>query len=543
MESKFQIQTSVGLQEFTIAPGDSLMFVGANGSGKTRLAVEIETCLGIRAHRISAHRAQKLNPSISKVSEKEALTGLRYGDRSIEAADGLHYRLGSRWNMNSAVSLLDDFDFLIQALFAEQSNTALKAYNRYKPGNVDFEPSEMYQITTFDTLNEIWQRLLPHRQLHVSGDDIQVSLPNSPETYSASEMSDGERAVFYLIGQTLVADQETVLIIDEPELHMHRSIMSKLWDELEAIRSDCSFVFITHDLEFAVARTARKYVIRDFDPTPKWTIEEVPEGTGFEDETVALILGSRRPILFVEGNNSSLDMALYRCCYPEWTVISRGSCVDVIHSVLTMRNCNELAWVTCAGIVDADDHNEAEKLLLSSQGIAVLPVSEIENLILLPKVSRAIAKLEGYQNTHLEEVLSRLSDAVFTKVNSPGQIEKVVLRYCKRRIDRILKKVDLRNASNMEELEELYKTRTDELNFHSIASDIRSKINKAVGEKNLSKILELHDDKGFLAIAAQSLKKCRKQDFEGWLTRVLRNSSAPSVSEAIYSYLPEIQPE
>jgi ABC-type branched-subunit amino acid transport system ATPase component len=67
--------------------------------------------------------------------------------------------------------------------------------------------------------------------------------------YKASEMSDGERAIFYMIGQTLAAAENSLLIFDEPELHVHRSIMDKLWDDLEAARQDCAFVFITHDLE------------------------------------------------------------------------------------------------------------------------------------------------------------------------------------------------------------------------------------------------------------------------------------------------------
>ena len=77
------------------------------------------------------------------------------------------------------------------------------------------------------------------------------------------------------------------------------------------------------------SRTGQKWVIKDYDPTPLWTIEKVPEETGFDDELVTLILGSRRPILFVEGDHGSLDMAIYRRCYPEWTVIPRGSCSAV----------------------------------------------------------------------------------------------------------------------------------------------------------------------------------------------------------------------
>ncbi|MDQ9247827.1 AAA family ATPase, partial [Escherichia coli] len=66
----------------------------------------------------------------------------------------------------------------------------------------------------------------------------------------------------YLIAQALVAAESSLLVIDEPELHVHPSVTSRLWDEIEAARKDCAFIFITHDLHFAAARTAQKYVIK-----------------------------------------------------------------------------------------------------------------------------------------------------------------------------------------------------------------------------------------------------------------------------------------
>jgi hypothetical protein len=151
---------------------------------------------------------------------------------------------------------------------------------------------------------------------------------------------------------------------------------------------------------------AQKFVIRDYDPAPRWNIELVPENTGFDEELTTLILGSRRPILFVEGDENSLDLAIYRCCFPNWTVIPRGSCEAVIHSVATMRRNQELTRVTCSGIVDADDYEANDVAYLSRLGIVVLPVSEIENIILLPTVSRAIAESEGYERAELESRLN-----------------------------------------------------------------------------------------------------------------------------------------
>ena len=200
---RFSIPTDRGNRPFELPTGSSLIFVGANGSGKTRLAVQIEQDLQLQAHRISAHRALALNPDVEKISEEKALSGLRTGSSRNDT--GIPSRQRHRWHRNGAVALLNDFDFLIQVLFAEQSNTALKAYQRLR--NEADEMDQSFQRTKFDILQEVWDRLLPHRQLHISGDDIQVSSRDSGQTYKASEMSDGERAIFYLIGQTLVAEK------------------------------------------------------------------------------------------------------------------------------------------------------------------------------------------------------------------------------------------------------------------------------------------------------------------------------------------------
>ena len=330
MAFQFEIPTVVGGLTMSAEPGTSVIFVGANGGGKTRLAVHIEKVLGLKGHRISAHRALSLNLDIPKISEKNALSGLRTGHAGENTS--VDHRPSHRWRGKEATYLLNDFDYLVQALFGDQGNKSLETHQKARRGDLA-KP----QPTKFERLAEIWERLLPHRKLHISGDNIQVAVAGSDAQYSASDMSDGERAIFYMIGQTLLADSDSAVIIDEPELHVHRSIMAKLWDELEAARQDCAFVFITHDLEFAASRAAQKFVILDFEPTPRWKIEAVPEGTGFSEELTTLILGSRRPVLFVEGTETSLDCAIYRCCFPDWTVIGRGSCEEVIHSVNTMR--------------------------------------------------------------------------------------------------------------------------------------------------------------------------------------------------------------
>jgi AAA domain, putative AbiEii toxin, Type IV TA system len=536
MAFTFSIPGPGGPTSINVEPGSSVIFVGANGGGKTRLAVQIEKSLEASAHRISAHRALTLNPTVPKISEQQALGGLRFGHAADNASHG--QRISNRWHHKEATVLLNDFDFLVQALFADQANKSLETHKKARLG--DHSPA---LATKLEKLVEIWERLLPHRKLHVSGDDIEVSVSASTTRYKASEMSDGERAIFYMIGQTLTAATDSLLIVDEPELHVHRAIMAKLWDELEGARQDCAFVFITHDLEFAASRVAQKFIIREYDPAPQWTIEAVPEDTGFSEEITTLILGSRRPVLFVEGDDNSLDAPIYRCCFPDWTVIPRGSCEEVIHSVVTMRRNSALTRVTCSGIVDADDYQPNDIAILQQCGVAVLPVSEIENLILLPAVSRAIALSEGYEGAELEGKLSALESAIFQSLNSAAAVEAVVARYCRRRIDRLLKKVDLSDAANIADITATYNRKTAEIDIADIAHRARDRIEKGLRERDLPLLLANYDNKALLALAATHLKRSRLVDFESWLTRILRNNKTPAVTAAIRGNLPVVHPQ
>lgn len=535
MTFTFQIPGPAAQTTIAAEPGSSVIFVGANGSGKTRLAVFVEEAVGEWAHRISAHRALTLNPAVPKIRGAEALRKLRYGWEGEQAHVG--HRSGHRWaGSKPAVAMLNDFDSLVQALFADQSVRTLETHTKHRAGTLTTADA-----TKFETLSGIWQRVLPHRQLVISGDDIQVSVVGSTGTYPASDMSDGERAIFYLIAQALVAADSSLLVIDEPELHVHPSIMSSLWDEIEAARKDCAFLFITHDLQFASARAAEKYVIREFVPAPAWTLENVPADTGFSEEVTTLILGSRRPILFIEGGGTSLDLAIYRCCYPEWTVIPRGSCEQVVHAVVTLRANAQLTRIKCAGIVDADDYAADEIQYLNGLGVFPLPVSEVENLLLLPQVSRAIGQLEGLSGLELEQQLSKLKTAIFGTLQSQAAVDEVVVRYCRRRIDRTLKKIDLSGQKSVAELVADYGLQTSSLDIAGLASTAKGKIQNAMANGDLPSLLTIYDNKGLLALAANHLKQTRLAAFEAWLTRMLRDEvKAPGLTAALKTVLPTV---
>ena len=527
--------------ELTLKAGKTTIIIGANGSGKTRLAVYLEEQLGEKAHRIAAHRALSLNPNVDRIPETKARQYLTYGDsgNSVSISNRKYYR----WKNNAPTSLLNDFDRLLQYLFAQQTTLAVennqKLNRREKITN---------SKTKLDILQEVWERLLPLKKLHITADDIRVSSTSIESAdYSASEMSDGERAVFYILGQVLSANEGSILIFDEPELHIHKSIISNLWDEIEKLRPDCSFLMITHDIEFAATRVAKKYVIRNYYSDPAWDISEIPDSE-FDEQTITLILGSRKPILFVEGEKTSLDMATYRLCYPEWTVIPKGSCKDVIQAVSSLRKLNEdmpILNIKCAGIVDRDTRDSAQIQELEEQDIKVLRYSEIENIFSLSSVAYEILKIEGFTDYELnnkkEQFEAELLDHIKNEL-SGDKLEVFVAKRIHRRIDAYLKKIDFADTKNGNEIKDKLSSELSVLTESEInkwISEMRDEIQECIKNEDIDRLLCIYENKGLLAKTASILASTSKSNFEGWLMRQLKVPNN-SLLQAIKSVLPEL---
>ena len=317
--------------------------------------------------------------------------------------------------------------------------------------------------------------------------------------------------------------------------------MTRLWDALSAERQDCVFLFITHNLEFAASRPGTKYIIQEYHPTPNWRLQEVPQDENFNEDFVTLILGSRQPVLFVEGNAStSLDRIIYRSCYPDHLVVALESSSAVIHAVTSMRNNAEFTRIDCQGIIDRDHRAEEEIEHLFSLGVHVLPVAEIENILLLPDVSRVIAEIEGYKDGELDAQLQKLRNQIFNIITDKDEFERTVLRWTKRRIDIYLKHLDLRKADNIDVLKQCYNDKTASIDISDIASQARSTIQGAADKEDLSAFLTYYDNKGMFAIAASTLKRINAKEFRNWLERVLTNGSLPQLTAAIQAYLPQL---
>src|SRR5439155_760568 len=78
--------------------------------------------------------------------------------------------------------------------------------------------------------------------------DKVVARKSGGTPYSIAQLSDGERNALLVAADVLTVGAGTLVLIDEPERHLHRSIISPLLTLLFEKRRDCAFVVSTHEV-------------------------------------------------------------------------------------------------------------------------------------------------------------------------------------------------------------------------------------------------------------------------------------------------------
>lgn len=339
--------------------------------------MELHSPQASKVHRISAQKSLSMPDTTTPTSIDLAKKDLLFGFSGAPANQEHAYKAGHKWQNRAAIWLLDDFQKLMVYLFSDHTEESAK----YLAASKATEQRVAPPVTKLERIKEVWERILPHRELVLGGLRIQTKVRGGTTApYNSSEMSDGERVIFYLIGQCLAAPNDGIIIIDEPELHLHKSVQAPLWAEVEKLRHDCLFVYLTHDVDFAASQeAAQKVWLKSFDGSG-WEWSQIEEVDGLPDELLLEVLGSRKPVVFVEGDAGSYDVALYRSVLDNFLVIARGSCAEVIQSVRALRANEQLHHLSVYGLIDRDRRGHLEIDALAKDGIFVLQVAEVENI-------------------------------------------------------------------------------------------------------------------------------------------------------------------
>ena len=349
----------------------NVVAIGANGSGKTTLSNKFKDYLQNNGVVISAQRIL-LVPNFESISNP-----------TNTASELKQYQLMDKTNKFGGASqnLLQEFGIVLKNLLADNISAG-NSYRKKAIESVDLgEVIENPESTNLDTTLKIWNSLIEHREINCE-DGINITANSeNVKSYPANHMSDGEKVMLYLIAQVLQAPQNGFIVVDEPEMYLHKTILKKLWDILEAERTDCIFIYLTHDLDFASSRfTAKKIWIRSFTYPEEWEIEEIPIDE-IPEALMLELLGSRKNILFCEGEKGKIDEKVYSILFPELTITPVGSCFNVINHTKAfnkLRNVNTSA----VGLIDSDHHDTGRLVKLKENKVYSFNVAEVENLFL-----------------------------------------------------------------------------------------------------------------------------------------------------------------
>lgn len=257
---------------------NSLIIIGANGSGKSKLGAWIEQQDMENVHRIGAQRSLNFGDFIQLKSREQAENRLLYGAEKIENNNLFEKHRRWDWGKNFTTQLLEDYEDVLSLMIANKNQTYDKYIKECREKEKNEQEYDKVPDTVIDKLIRIWNNIFPQREIDFTDAKVTTKLKNAVGdiiSYKGKEMSDGERVALYLIAQCLCIPENKTIIIDEPEIHLHRSIMNKLWTEIEKERKDCFFIYITHDTQFAANhKNADKVWVKEYDGE-NWKIEKL----------------------------------------------------------------------------------------------------------------------------------------------------------------------------------------------------------------------------------------------------------------------------
>lgn len=380
------LETTMGLTNIDVPKGSVTLVVGPNGVGKSALLQDI-------------YRKLPIESAVYYPGHRQITFSHGWDNLQIPLAD-LDNNLFAQFdgfNRYKSVWPEEQFKAILRKFQNSESAYNQKLVERLRTG----ESSQAVlseRGSPMQVLNNIFEtaRMSVRFTLTETG----VTAVRSGDQYGVDRLSDGERAALFLAAAVANQQKPGVIIMDEPEKHLHPSISAPLVSSAVRARPDNAYIFATHDLNLIETLAVDKIIyIRNsqvISERPERRLYEVVNIDNLEHVAQDLkrdILGVRDKVLFVEGVATSLDMPLYAACFPEWKVAPRGGHEKVQEAVKTLNENDKLHWMQAIGIIDGDGRSGDEINELKLSKIIALPVPSIENLFFLREVVQEMCTL------------------------------------------------------------------------------------------------------------------------------------------------------
>lgn len=408
-----------GQHSFTAAPGALFFILGPNGTGKSALVQVIKTqlpnaiyvpgsrpsyfdnqALSLSAEALRTLSANLLNWDNSPDTRWRSVSGTQRNERAIfnlQAAE-VQYKVDAA----NRIAANDDRDKVIADLAGKSS--------------------------PLDKVNQLLKTAaLPVRLTLV---EAELRAQRGDSTYSIAKMSDGERSAVILAAEIVTGPEYGVFIIDEPELHLHPSISTPLLRGMMAERPSAAFIISTHELMLPEQFTNATFILVRActwlnEAAYSWDCD-VLVGGQLPESIRTDVLGARRKILFVEGEEASLDQPMYALLFPEVSVRAKGGAENVKRSVLGLRSTLSGHHLEAFGLIDNDGMDHTRIASLESEHIFPMQCWSVESLYYSSEVIACLAAAQantmGLNTEHLVSHASSAGLAEFAKSETEVQL-------------------------------------------------------------------------------------------------------------------------
>lgn len=478
----------------------NVVLIGANGSGKTTFANSIREQLEktdngivIPAQKLLVFPTYNSIPTYkSAFADYESRQKVCLDDKQTfkaEKNDDYPYSLSKQYS--------EELRILVSALISERLERRNNFCSNAQEGDIihldDFK-------SNIDEVIEIWNHLIEHRTLLCDNlGNLQIECED--EKYPAYKMSDGERVIFYVVGRVMLAKESSLIIVDEPEMHLHKAILNKLWDILEEKRKDCMFIYLTHDIDFASTRIANKRWLKSYSSSTSgifenWEIESIADSE-IPEALLMKILGSRKKILFCEGKQGSLDRQIIELLFPNFTITPLASCKDVINYTKAYNKISN-KYAVAYGIIDRDFRTKEQLEKLAAENIYSYDVAEIENLFLVEDFIKGFAEYK-HEPCDIDNIKTQIL-ALLTR-NKEQQISSYLIQ----RINYNFNESHVRNGKDKTEVEANFNEFVKQIKIEEWYNMRLLELDDVIKTSNYAKVIMLYNNKGLHSIIEKAL--------------------------------------
>lgn len=427
--AQLSVPVAGGAQVIPVYTGAPVVILGRNGTGKSalvhRLVNQLPAAIYVPGSRPSYFDNESL--SLTPASRRQLDANFRSWDSSPD----------TRWRPISGTQRNEK---AIHDLQNAETQYKVDAANDVATHGLNSQAIERLQssLSPLDRVNALLSQANLPISLSIQQGELKATRDQT--TYSIAKMSDGERAALILAAETVTAKDGSVFFIDEPELHLHRSIIVPLLVALISERPQCGFVVSTHELELAPSLPAARLVLVrgsawENGAPAQWDIDLIEDVEDVPEDLRSDILGSRRRILYIEGTQGSLDQPLYAVLFPKVSIRPRDNCREVTRAVIGLRGVAALHRIEAFGLVDGDGMGPAQKLELEAEGIYALPSYSVESLYYSAEALYMVAQQQASTLGVAADML--LSDAkarALAVLAKPGVKEHLAGRLAERQL-------------------------------------------------------------------------------------------------------------